>query len=256
MPTNNEGGNRAKTVEHAFKILERLKAEDGLSLKELTEKQDKSKSSIHRYLSTLEDLEYVVKENGEYYPSLQFLDYGEYIRKRKLGYNLAREKVNELSEETGERVQFTVEEHGKGVYMYRSSDSRAIRTDHDIGKRVYLHAVAGGKAILAEKPDDAVEDIIDKHGLPKFTSNTITEPTKLFDELETIRERGYSFNLEESLEGLHAVGVAFQNPRNQVIGAISISGPSHRLKGARFKEEIPDKLLEAANELELNIVQA
>ena len=74
-------------------------------------------------------------------------------------------------------------------------------------------------------------------------------------ELETIRERGYSFNLQENLEGLNAVGVPVKG-QNGVIGALSISGPSHRLKGDRLKSALPDLLMGEANELELNISYA
>lgn len=38
-----------------------------------------------------------------------------------------------------------------------------------------------------------------------------------------------------------------------VIGAISVSGPANRLRGDRFREELPDTLLGVINEIELTI---
>jgi DNA-binding IclR family transcriptional regulator len=71
--------------------------------------------------------------------------------------------------------------------------------------------------------------------------------------LEDVRERGYAFNREESIEGLNSVAVAVTHPTGQPLGALCVTGPSHRLKGKLLEKELPDKLLGAANELELNI---
>lgn len=41
-----------------------------------------------------------------------------------------------------------------------------------------------------------------------------------------------------------------------MIGGISVTGPSHRLNGERLESDLPDLLLGAANELELNIAHS
>ncbi len=53
------------------------------------------------------------------------------------------------------------------------------------------------KAILSAFPDERVRDIVDRHGLPAKTPQTITDPDALFEELATIRERGFALNREE-----------------------------------------------------------
>jgi DNA-binding IclR family transcriptional regulator len=40
------------------------------------------------------------------------------------------------------------------------------------------------------------------------------------------------------------------------MGALSVSGPAHRMKGEWFESEIPDLLLGSTNELELNLEYA
>jgi DNA-binding IclR family transcriptional regulator len=73
-------------------------------------------------------------------------------------------------------------------------------------------------------------------------------------ELDQIRQQGYCLNDQELIEGLRAVGAPVQGRNGQVIGAISIAGPTHRLKGDTFESDLPDLLLGTVNELELNIV--
>ncbi|MFB6187002.1 MAG: IclR family transcriptional regulator C-terminal domain-containing protein, partial [Halobacteriaceae archaeon] len=67
----------------------------------------------------------------------------------------------------------------------------------NIGARRLPHANAAGKAILAHLPEDVVHDILDRTGLPEHTKHTITSRKELFDELDSIRERGYAVNRGE-----------------------------------------------------------
>lgn len=52
----------------------------------------------------------------------------------------------------------------------------------------------------------------------------ITNVNDLWEEIEAIRDRGYAFNLQESFEGLHALGASITDENDIAIGAISISG--------------------------------
>jgi DNA-binding IclR family transcriptional regulator len=120
-------------------------------------------------------------------------------------------------------------------------------------KPLYLHHLSAGKAILARLPEERVEAIIDKHGLVERTENTITTRAELYDELETVRERGYAYNDGEEVDGLRAVGAAVSGPDGEVLGAISLSGPKSRMRGERFDQGIPQAVKETADVIEFNI---
>ncbi len=241
------------STETLLSILEALEASGGARVSDLADEIGMADSTVHSHLSTLKANGYVVKEGDIYQLGGRFLRFGEYVRNRRTAYEMAKPKVKMLAEETGERCQFIVEEHGRGVYLHRETGSQAVLTDSGLGKRIYLHATAAGQALLAALPDHRVEAIIEQWGLPELTENTITDSDELCEELTAVRERGYAINMEENTEGLHAIGVTIQGSNGEVIGAISVSGPSHRMKGDLFEQDIPDLLLGTANELELNI---
>lgn len=241
------------SVERALDVVEALREMDGGRVTEVADRLGMAKSTVHRYLTTLEGREYLVRRGDSYHVSHRFLDLGEFTRTRRSEYQLAKEKVSELAEATEERAQFMVEEHGYAVYLYRETGPHAVETDSRIGGHVHLHSSAAGKAILAHLPEPRIEAVVERHGLPELTEHTITEREALFENLREIRERGYSYQRQENTEALRAVGVPVMDDADGVIGAISISGPTHRLKGEWFDREIPDKLLGAANEIELNI---
>ena len=255
MRDSNKSGENlpVKTSETVFAIVEALKALDGARVTELANHLDLAKSTVHSHLRTLERLEYITREGDEYHLGLQFLGLGEFVRTRKELYRMTKEKVSQLAEDTEERAQFIVEEHGTGVYLHRENSSRAVSTDSGIGKRVYLHSTAAGKSILANLPEHTVNAIIERVGLPAVTEQTISDTASLFDELEIIREHGYAFNKEENVPTLNSVGVPIFGPDGRVLGALSVSGPSHRLQGKLLTETVPELLLGTANELELNL---
>lgn len=242
------------TVERAFDIIHTLRDMEGARVTELASEMDMATSTAHKYLATLASENYVVKEGDEYHIGLQFLDLSTYAKNRKDGYRFSTQKVREIAEETGERAQFVVEEGGIGIYVHTEAiGTRAVLINRRTGIQRHLHSTAAGKAILAELPEQRVEDIISEHGLPAETEHTITDHDTLIEELDEIRERGIAYNDEESVEGLRAVGVPVQGPSGVPLGALSVSGPSNRLRGEVFREELPNVMLGYANEVELNI---
>lgn len=253
MGTIDKRGGEVKTTGTIFDIIEILREHDGARVTEVADELDLANSTASRHLSTLADKEYVVNEDGKYYLSMRFLRFGRYVRSRKKVYELVKPKVTALAEETNERAEFMVEEHGRSVFVHREVGENAVRADSGIGKYHPLHATSAGKAILAYMPESRVQEIIDSRGLEKFTKNTITDEEELFDHLEEIRRREVSFNKQEYINGLRAVGVPVRSPDGSVLGALSVSGPTHRLKDQWFEEEIPDLLLGTANEIELKI---
>lgn len=255
MPEEKQS-NTVKTAKTTFEILEELKRRNEATITELTDEFDLSKSSIHNYLSTLEREEYVVKKDNKYQIALRFLDYGGHARHREPLYEIAKDEITTLAEETGELANLLIEEHGRGIYLHRAKGDQAVQTDSYTGHRVYLHNTALGKAILAHLPRQRVNEIIDRHGLPATTENTITDRSALFEELERVRDREIAFDDEARLEGLRCAAIPIVNNKDHVEGAISLSGPTSRFQGEYFQSEIPARLRDAANVIELNITHA
>jgi DNA-binding IclR family transcriptional regulator len=146
-----------------------------------------------------------------------------------------------------------IEEDGMGIYLYRANGDQSVPTDSYIGQRVHLHNTALGKSILANLPQERVDEIIDERGLPATTENTITDRDELLQELDQVREEGVAYDDEARLRGLRCVAVPILNNNDDVEGAISLSGPTSRFQGEMYHSEVPQMLKNAANVIELNI---
>lgn len=236
----------------SFEIIEALKELDGAGVSELAGHLGTPKTTVYDHLQTLEELSYIVRDGDEYRVGVKFMDLAGYARQHMDIYQVGKPEVQTLAEQTGEHVNLMIEEHGRGIFLYKAEGENAVHLDTYSGHRVYLQTTALGKAILAHLPTERVVEIIDEHGLPRITEHTITDRKELFDELAEIRERGYATDREERVEGMRCAAAPIMKT-GDVIGAVSVSGPKSRMQGAQFEEDIPDKVLRTANVIEVNL---
>lgn len=248
-----------KTVETSAKVLWTLKEMDGATVTQIANELDVSKGAAYNHLATLKDQRMLEQEGDIYRLGLKFVVLGEYVKRHMQLYTAARDETDNLADDTDECIHLMVEEHGEGIQIYNArGENTVVQPYHDrnLANPDHLHYGSAGKAILAFLPDERVDRIIEEKGLPRKTQHTITDRERLFEELETIRERGYAINDEEEVIGLRAVGAPIRNSNGEVVGSVSVSGPNSRLKGDLLESELPERVMEAANIIQLNLETA
>ncbi|WP_167768517.1 IclR family transcriptional regulator [Haloarcula amylovorans] len=251
MTKNNKQDLPIKSPATMLEVLQELQDRKGAGITELAESLDISKSTVHNHLTVLRKYEYVKKDGDTYELGLRFLDHAGHALERREGYDEIKQKVSAAAAQTGELCQYLVEDHGRGIFIIREAGQQAVETRTRLGTRAYLHHVTSGKTVLAHMSDATVEEIINRHGLPPKTHQTITTREDLFEELDHIREQGYAYDKAEHVRGLHAIAVPVRINRDQLLGSMSVAGPSHRINDK--SEDIIQLLQGLASELELNL---
>ncbi|RQH02461.1 IclR family transcriptional regulator [Natrarchaeobius oligotrophus] len=255
--TSDPHGRTLETVSTTFEVLNVLMENDGAKATEIAQALDLSRSAVYNHLTTLKEHEWIVNCDNEYRLSLKFHQFGIFVRNKSTLFSTAKPEVQKLAEETGETAHLATEQHGYQINLLKVTDKPAVADEYHtekLQKVSYHHDTASGKAILAFLPPERVEAIIDKQGgLPRKTYNTIVDRDELLEDLEETRERGYAINDEEEIERLRAVGAPIRDNAGNVLGAVSVSGPTSRLKGKRFREELPETVMSTANIIELNL---
>jgi DNA-binding IclR family transcriptional regulator len=249
--TDQTNKNSVQSVDRTFEILETIRDRGAVGITEIAEQVDVSKSTVHNHLNTMEARGYVINDGGMYRLGLRLLSFPDTLQQSRRLYQLAKDEVDELVEQTGERSQVLVEENGYGVYIYQQTDDRAITTNSKVGTRVGLHSSAIGKSMLAFQPTEKVERILGRDGLPARTENTITSREAFEAELERVREEGVAFDDEEGIEGMRCVAAPIRNEDSLSVGAISVSGPCTRIAGDRFESVLPQRVERAAQAIEI-----
>lgn len=243
---------QVKTAVRVFSIVETVQRLDGARLVDITDAEGISKGTAHQYLSTLTDLGYLRKDGHEYEVGIKFLNHGIHAREQYDIMSACRPTIKDLVTETGEIVWVVIEADGKAVYVDKIKSDRAVQTLAHIGTSAHLHYLASGKAILSQLSTDRVGEIIEQHGLPARTDQSITSEDALFAELAEVREQGYAINEGEATPGVRAVGAPV-TVDGDVYGAISVTGPENRLEDKTIHDRIVTPLLSATNEIELKL---
>lgn len=240
-----------RSVERAFRIVEALEQNEGVTMSELAAKLDIPQSTAHIYLKTLQKTGYLVRDDNEYNLGLRFLKHGGYVRHRLQVYQAAKSEIDALAHRTGEVVDFGIEENGKRVLVYKSEGPDVVTQKPVTGDYAHMHMTALGKAMLSILDEERVNEIVDEHGLPKATQHTIDDRADLHAELDRTRERGYSLENQERREGIRAVGVPIDLD-DEMTSALSISGPMSTLTESRI-DELQEQIHDSVNVIEIKI---
>lgn len=225
-----------------------------VGVSEISRELNIHKSTVSRMLSTMESRGYVSQNgaSGKYCLGMRLVE----LASRKLEQidlrGQARPFLEELVKATGETAHLAVLDQGKVVYIDKVDTPRTLMMRSRIGYRAFAHCTALGKAILAALPDDVVEKLIKEKGLPRFTPNTIVDPLALKEHLRNVRAQGFAVDDEENEEGIRCAAAPIMNHANQVVGALSVSGPVVRISRQEL-ETIGNLVKDASHRLSLSL---
>jgi DNA-binding IclR family transcriptional regulator len=246
-----------KSVTNACRIIEHLQQSEGGTVTELAEATGLTPGTVHTYLATLREDKYVAKDGTRYRLGPKLLTLGEYVRNHSDIYRAAKGQIEQLAEDTGESAHLIIEHDGQLFALYERFGQNAVGVEYHDRKREqplnHLHCTAAGKAILSRMPEADVQRILNERGMPRNTEHTISDTETLLAELATARERGYAFVDGEQIDGIRAVGAPIVLPGAGPVGAVAVSGPTARLKSEKFRNEFPERVVQAANICEVNL---
>ncbi|MBM7703562.1 DNA-binding IclR family transcriptional regulator [Bacillus iocasae] len=188
-----------------------------------------NKATIHRFMTTLENLGYVTKNQQDKYqiaPKFHTL-----VNKGAEQYNLleiAKPYLTQFAYEINESVLLAGYINNTVYYMDKIESPSALRIVVEPGKTAPLYSVASGKLYLAHVTDEEVEEYVNTYPLTQITSNTITCKEAMKQELREIRRKGYAVDHEEWEEYLRGVAFPIYDYTNQLVSALCIAGVSYR----------------------------
>lgn len=230
---------RNSSTSKAMKILMEIgESETGKGVTELANALDMNKSTVYRFLATLEDEGYLMKneKTQEYEYAMGMFELSYRVIGRMNWHNMAKPYLYDLMKKTGETIHLGVEDNGEIIYIDKVDTENTIGMYSKIGRRSPIYCTGIGKAILSFLPQEHISKILNEHELVKFTNNTITDINDLTKELKEIKLIGYAIDNEEHEMGVRCVAAPILDFKNNVLGAISIAGPSYRINEERLQE--------------------
>ena len=221
-----------KTVKKALAILDTFTQDiQSQGVTEIAKKLGLPKSTTFSLLSTLREEGYIRYDADTRKYSLGFkpLDLAGRIQYRRDLKNLSFPVLQELSKSIGEDVGLNILIEGKRVCIALVESRYFVRHLVPLGKALPLHCSAAGKALMAYHSHREIEEMLSRHGLPRFTPNTITQKERLMAELARIRERGYGESREEFGKEAAALAFPILNGKGEIVASLSIQSTVNRL---------------------------
>jgi DNA-binding IclR family transcriptional regulator len=142
--------------------------------------------------------------------------------------------LEQVCAQTGEVTSLAVGQRSGVVYVDEVAP-QSVLTVSWLGRPVPLHATSTGKAWLAWLPEQEAREAAGTV-LEGFTDATITDVSRLTDELKQTRERGYAVcagELESALYGVSAP--VLRRSGGRALAVFSIWGPAGRIPPSRFE---------------------
>ena len=200
-----------------------------LGVSELGRDVGLSRSTTHRYVSTLASLGYLQQdgETKKYRLGPRVLDLGfSAINSMELR-EVAAPHLRELSDETGYTVNMAILDDLDIVYVERCRNAQAgqreIDLDLHVGARLPAYCTSLGKVLLAYLPARERESALGRIDFARRGPNTLTSRSSLATELATVREHGFALNNEELAYGLRSIAAPVLDYEGRAAAAINLA---------------------------------
>jgi len=224
-----------KVLHKTLDVLEAIKRQaPGLGLAGLSRAVRVPKPTVYRILATLEARGYLERsEEGSYRLGKRFLQLEDETPFEQLLNKAAQPVIEMLVASCKETVNLGVLDGGDVVVINTVESPQAVRMASKIGNRRHLHSTALGKILLSGMSDAQAVRLMRMKGLPRLTPKTIRSERTLLAEIRRVRAQGYAMDDQENELDGRCIAAPVGGPNGQVVGALSISGPVHRLSRSR-----------------------
>lgn len=257
FPASNVKTKSVPAIEKAMVILEELAtSQSGLSLSELTRNLSLPKSSTFGLLLTLERLGYLHRnENtGRYMFGMKIFTLANMAMNGLNLRKVASPYMRELMKKTKLTVHMTIQEQNEAVIIEKVEATYTPKVETWVGKRMGIHCTAAGKALISNWDENDINRLI-THGLPRYNENTIVSPKKLREELASVRQHGYSLDVEEETIGSRCIGAPIHNQTGRIVAALSVAGYKQQIQNDTLPLLI-SYVKETANEISQELIRA
>lgn len=208
-------------------LLSFLAAKDELGVSEIARHVGMAKGGVHRYLMAFE-------QNGLVSQNPRTKRYGLGFRVLELSSALTRQFdvvaqaqpfLRELRDATAETAGLAVRVGDYRVHLAQAESEHEIRQSYPIGKPL-PYAGAVGKVLLAFLSERELDGLLARP-LEQVTDATITDPSRLREELAQVRRQGYASSRGERSVGSQSIAAPVWSWRGDVV-SINVAGPAFR----------------------------
>jgi len=241
-------------VQRACRILSMLADERRpLSPREIAVRLGINLSTCYHLLNTLEHNGFLSRDES------RLVRFGPAIRRLHDGFEAMLDPdpllvrwLTVLNQRTGESSALGVWRQGEVVSIAIREGTRDVHVrGFQLGYNRHSYARALGRALLAYRDREFIDEYLNKTSLERLTPKTIISAKELKRRLAAVRRTGVAVEREELMSGVCCVGSAVFGPDGDPVAAYSVSVPKARfdIDSAEIIEAVKDAAASASREL-------
>lgn len=212
-------------------------------------------ATAHRQVATLVAEQYLTPTSGgRHIAGARLLGLLHRLDEKQLVTNLAAPVLHDLASKMRSIVQLGTFENDMVTYRIKTGQG-AAGLFTKVGMQLEAYCSGIGKVLLAHLPAEQLRGYLSTGPFVPLTSKTITDPAKLAQELERVREQGIAVDDGEIADGLYCIAAPIHLADGRVPAAISISRTIAQIDPAS-EPDVQRVLLEAARAIEQQIPSA
>jgi DNA-binding IclR family transcriptional regulator len=238
-------GYKAPAVHRAFELLRTVaQSRESLSLTELALQLGYSKSTTHGLVHALlrEGALAQDPEGRKLYlgPTVVDLAFSSWNYLKMV--ESVQSPIDELRNQIKETIVLGALICNRIMILAAAESADPLKISASPGTVLPLFAGASGKVLLAGQDVESVRQLIRSKGLPRHTPRSITNEDTYLDELETVRDQGFSVDDEEYLTGVRAIAVALRNLKGPPMAIWAVG-----LSSKMGQDKVEDAILKMRN---------
>ncbi len=240
-----------KSASRVIQILELLASgKRAMPHKGIAEELKIPKGSLTKLLGNLVDMGYLAFDSASktYKLGSRVLTLADSYLSSLDIVQAAQPIVRNLVTKTGESSSLAVLDGDSALVVHRQYGTQPMSFRLGIGARIPLYATASGKAILAFLAKEEIEGYLSSVELRPLTHATITDPSILLGELDSVRSERIAYSRQERFEGLAAIAAPVFHLDGSVDAAIALMYLNIRSGSIDFPV-LKDALTQASDEL-------
>ena len=238
----------SETLRRAVDVLDALaRAERDLSIREIAEAVEVSKSAVQRLLAALVETGLATQDaaSRRYGLGPRTLVLGTAYQRRIDLRALALPHLAALRDPTGETVGLSVRVGDELLHVDQVESTSALRRTFEIGRSLPLWCGAPSRVLLADLPAAEAERIVQERRPSSVRPAAPPSAEVLLADVARTRSRGYGLALGETIEGVNTLAAGLRGADGRVAATLSVTGPASRLDAAGLERCVPP-LLEVA----------
>ena len=128
----------------------------------------------------------------------------------------------EIESQSGQTAQLQIPDGDRLLILDVANASSPFYIQTQPGSRVFYHANAFGKCLLAFQDEARRRNNLPRPW-PRLTENTLMDWPQIEAELETVRQTGLGYDREEYLRGVSCIGAPVFDVSSQAVAGVGIT---------------------------------